>query len=167
MRQSAKERLASKVAVRSSGCWEWTAARFDTGYGAISYKGKTRYAHRVSYSEFVGAIPNGMLVCHHCDNPACVNPQHLFLGTSADNMSDKVAKGRSVRGEKSSNSKLTELEARLIKKFLKRNPPMRGQRGGPCGFLARWFGVTQTAISLIHAGKNWGWVELHPEGRGG
>lgn len=158
MRKSAKERLASKVAVADSGCWEWAGGRFDTGYGAFSVRGKTRYAHRVSYAEFVGPIPDGHMVCHHCDNPCCINPEHLFLGTAADNMADKAAKGRSNRGEKSNTSRLTERQVVVIKQFLRRHPPLRGQHGGPCTFLARWFGVTQTAISLIHAGKNWGWL---------
>jgi hypothetical protein len=158
MRKSVKERLVSKSVVADSGCWEWQGGRFNTGYGAISDKGRTRYAHRVSYAEFNGEISDGMLVCHRCDNPICVNPKHLFLGTPADNMADKAAKGRSMRGARSSTVKLTEPEVRCIKAFLRRNPPVRGSHGGPCTFLARWFGVSQTAISLIHAGRNWAWL---------
>lgn len=158
MRKSTKDRLLSKVAVKDGGCWEWSGARFPAGYGAISSKGRTRYAHRVSYAEFIGPIPGGMFVCHRCDNPSCVNPKHLFLGTPADNMSDKASKGRSMRGERSSTAKLTESEVRVIKGFLQRHAPIRGQHGGPCTFLARWFGVTQTAISFIYAKKNWAWV---------
>lgn len=158
MRMSAKDRIMGRSKISSSGCWEWTGGRFNTGYGAISYKGKTRYAHRASYAEFVGRVPDGMFVCHRCDNPACVNPEHLFLGTPADNMADKASKGRSMRGEKCNTSKLTESDARLAKAFLKRHPPVKGKHGGPCGFLARWFGVSQTAISHIYCGRSWVWV---------
>ena len=158
MRKTVKERLVARSRITDSGCWEWTGARYPTGYGAISCKGKSRYAHRVSYAEFVGPIPEGMFACHRCDNPICVNPAHLFLGTPAENMADKARKGRSMRGEKSSTAKLTKQQARLVKQFLRKNPPVRGQHGGPCAFLARWFGVTQMAISQIHAGRNWAWL---------
>jgi hypothetical protein len=159
MSASVRERIISKTRTApGSDCWEWSAGRFNTGYGAFSNGGKTLKAHRASYAEFVGPIPPGMLVCHRCDNPGCVNPDHLFLGTAADNMSDKASKGRSMRGEKNHTTKLDEANVKLIKGFLQRHPPVKGQHGGPCTFLARWFGVTQTAISFIHAKKNWAWV---------
>lgn len=158
MRMSAKDRLIGRVRVADDGCWNWTGARFPTGYGAFSIKGRTVKAHRASYAEFVGPLAIGMHVCHTCDNPGCVNPKHLFLGTPADNMADKSAKGRSMRGEKSSTAKLTAQQVVLIKKFLLRHHPIKGQHGGPCSFLARWFGVTQVAISQIQAGRNWGWL---------
>lgn len=160
MRPSVKDRLMAKVSVSDAGCWEWRGGMLGGGYGAFSKGGRTLYAHRASYAEFVGDIPCGMFVCHRCDNPKCVNPQHLFLGSPADNMRDKAAKGRSMRGEKSSTAKLSQSNVIVIKKFLEIHPPVRGQHGGPCSFLARWFGVSQTGISLIHAGKNWAWLEL-------
>jgi len=158
MRQTVRERLLSRSTITERGCWEWSGAKFNTGYGACSHRGRSRYAHRVSYAEFVGPIPEGMFVCHRCDTPSCVNPSHLFLGTPADNMADKAAKGRSPRGERCNTAKLTEAQARLIKAFLKRHAPVKGQHGGPCTFLARWFGVSQTSISFIYAGRNWNWL---------
>ena len=75
-------------------CWEWLGACSEKGYGICSKYGGTRLAHRVSWMEANGQIPYSMLVCHHCDNPPCVNPNHLFLGTMKDNLDDCIAKNR-------------------------------------------------------------------------
>ena len=93
-RPSLEERFWSKVE-RSEGCWVWTRATFPTGYGKFrSWGGRTEYAHRVAWVLAHGAIPKNGYVLHRCDNPPCVRPDHLFLGTAEDNMHDMIVKGR-------------------------------------------------------------------------
>lgn len=81
-----------------SGCWEWTMAKAPTGYGILTLARVKRYAHRTAYELANGPIPDGLFVCHHCDNPPCINPAHLFLGSQKDNMQDASRKGRSRGG---------------------------------------------------------------------
>jgi hypothetical protein len=77
-----------------TGCWNWILSKTESGYGTITYKSKYYRAHRFSYMTFVGEIQEGMIVLHSCDNPACVNPEHLSIGTNLDNSRDMVKKGR-------------------------------------------------------------------------
>lgn len=83
---------------RISGCWEWTSNKCRDGYGKTSIRSKEIRAHRASWIMYCGPIPDGLCVCHTCDNPGCVNPGHLFLGTVGENNSDRSRKGRSVSG---------------------------------------------------------------------
>lgn len=97
---SLKERFESKyIPEPMSGCWLWLDKLTRDGYGQMTYKMKSMRAHRWSYSIHVGPIPNGLLVCHKCDTPACVNPKHLFVGTVKDNTEDMIKKGRGLNNK--------------------------------------------------------------------
>lgn len=84
------------------GCWTWLASKKHDGYGKRKHNGKMTTAHRVSFEMEFGPIPDGLAVLHRCDNPPCVRPDHLFLGTQQENIADMVAKGRHSRGAKHS-----------------------------------------------------------------
>ena len=90
----AHERLLSSVRFGASDCWHWCGVTNNFGYGRFSFRGRTQVAHRVSYETFCGPIPEGMSVLHRCDNPSCINPDHLWLGTYSDNRRDCIAKRR-------------------------------------------------------------------------
>lgn len=95
LEQSAIERFWAKVRRLSDGdCWNWLGARVTAGYGQFRVNGSLYYAHRYSYEIHYGPVPDGMFICHGCDNPLCVNPLHLFVGTQSDNMIDMWNKGR-------------------------------------------------------------------------
>lgn len=103
---------------RSGGddlCWLWTARLTHGGYGQIKWGGIYRKASRVSYELAHGKFPDELFVLHTCDNPQCVNPSHLFLGTQQDNMDDKVNKGRQARGERHGQCKLTDAQVSEIR----------------------------------------------------
>ena len=101
-------------------CWEWTGYKNDKGYGIINLRGERLMAHRMSYQLAGHTIPAGMYVLHHCDNPGCVKPKHLFLGTIADNNADMDAKGRARRvgaqsGARNPSARITEADVRAIR----------------------------------------------------
>ncbi len=130
------------VKKRKNKCWEWVASTDADGYGAYLH---TR-AHRFSYQLKNGVIPDLMSVCHTCDNPTCVNPAHLFLGTTQDNNKDCVDKQRNAFGEKSGKSKLTEKEVIQIRKLFKTTNRIK---------LSEIFGVHKDTISAIIHRKTW------------
>lgn len=101
----------------SGTCWEWVGSKDKDGYGKACYKFKRERAHRLSYRVFKLQDISNMLVLHTCDNPSCVNPEHLFLGTHKDNMLDKKTKGRQLKGEEIGNSKLKESDIFEIRKL--------------------------------------------------
>lgn len=103
-------------------CWPWTGSLDYRGYGAFTMNGQAMKAHRASYLLFKGPIEKGLVVMHSCDNPSCVRPLHLSLGTHKDNMADMVKKGRSskLRGDASPATKLTEADRVLIRAIMER-----------------------------------------------
>lgn len=138
-----------------SGCWIWDGnINTASGYGRLFFEGRNLMAHRVSYELHHGPVPAGMHVCHKCDNPPCVNPDHLLPGTDADNVADKMSKGRwgggPLPGERNHNSKLTDAQVSEIKGLLKL-PNFRGK----CAQLGRAFGVDECAIHHIKSGRAW------------
>lgn len=142
----------------NSGCWLWTAFA-DGGYGRIRVNGRVEVASRASWRAFVGEIPDGKSVCHKCDNPICINPAHLFLGTHAENMRDMAQKGRSAktggfrsRGEDSPNCIISEEIVREIKSSRNRGDGVR--------FLARTFGLSHSHVSKICRGLKWSHITL-------
>lgn len=152
------DRFWSKVD-RSRGddaCWTWTAGRSQQGYGWFYFKPKTpRQAHRVAMEMYLGhPIPPRMHVLHRCDNPPCVNPRHLFLGTNAVNVADRVSKGRSATtalgmpGERHPNAKLTEGRVAEIRALLRSGCYSHAQ-------IAALYGVSASLIQGINAGKYW------------
>lgn len=131
-------------------CWEWQGAKGSGGYGHISDGGKLRSAHRVSYELSVGPVPEGMCVCHRCDNRPCVNPRHLFAGTHQDNMDDMARKGRNAqpKGEAKPNAKLTDADVRAIRSSPK-----------PKKSLAEKYDIDLGTIYKIKARQAWSHVE--------
>lgn len=140
-------RFEAKFDPDESGCWNWVAYKDKNGYGNFQYLGKSWKAHRISYELYRSKVPDGSLVCHSCDNPSCVNPAHLFLGTPMDNMKDKVTKGR-MRGNwipgKSHGTKLTELQVLQIRADTRSRPT-----------IAKEYGVSRPLVSLIQRRKIW------------
>lgn len=139
-----------------SGCIEWQKRRNSCGYGTISYRNKSWLAHRLKWTLENGAIPEGMNVCHSCDNPACINIEHLFIGTQADNVSDMVNKGRGCSpgnpGEKHHNAILSADDVAYIRNELANR---KHGKDGTNGRLARKFGVSEAAISNINKDRRW------------
>lgn len=146
-------------------CWPFLGARTTKGYGCYRFDGRQQMAHRVSYQLTRGAIPAGLLICHTCDNPPCVNPAHLFLGSYADNNRDASRKGRAAFGDRNGtrthpevvkrgganpNAKLDEDAVRWIRVMYSLGSTQRE--------IAEQFGIAQTVAGDAVTGRQWGHV---------
>jgi hypothetical protein len=145
-----------------SGCWLWTGCVDKDGYAVLGKRPNAKQqpwrAHRAAWETHRGSIPDGLCVLHRCDIPSCINPNHLFLGTIADNNKDRALKGRGSKiyptpksGEENCNSKLKNHDVRSIRAALKAGATKKG--------LARKYGVSDTLIRYIAIGRSWGGIE--------
>jgi len=147
-------RLANGLAAAPDGeCWEWTRVRNQYGYGQLRIGGRMVYAHRLAYELGVGPIPSGMHVLHQCDNPRCINPAHLSVGTQSQNMKECSQRGRAripkpiMQGEDNGAAKLRTEDVLSIRRLLSSGWRQRD--------LAEIYGVSQGAITNIKTGKSW------------
>jgi hypothetical protein len=152
-----KEYIYENSEIDINNCWIWKKFN-NKGYGMSGLKGKSIKAHRLSYLTFVGEIPNNLHVLHNCDNPACVNPKHLFLGDHQDNMNDKVNKNRQSKGEDHGNSKLLQKKVNEIRTLW--SAELAGRAKGKDvqltqKELAKRFRVDRTTINRIINNRIW------------
>ncbi len=135
----------------TTGCWIWQKGKSTHGYGVKVIDGRKDYAHRHYYEMAYGPIPEGMDVCHQCDNPSCVNPAHLFLGTAKDNALDMVSKGRArnriFQGEDNGHSRFTESQIREMRALYASGVYQRE--------IAEQFGTSQSAVGEIVRCETW------------
>lgn len=144
--------LSTHTKDHKTGCWNWTGSTFSfTGYACLCL-GTRHLSARLSYVTFRGCIGTS-LVLHRCDNRLCINPDHLFLGTNADNSKDMKDKGRSLYGEKNHAAKLTEEDVLRIRELMK--------QGIKPTVIAREYGVTSTTIYYIRNGKSWSYLSAN------
>jgi len=145
----------------SDACWPWMGATMPKGYGEIEINGRPQLTHRIAYQLSIGPIPDGLFVCHHCDNRRCCNPAHLFVGTNTDNMRDCAQKGRNgaknhpenmARGTHNGNSRLTEEVVRAIRADYARMPRPNQRQ------LGREYGTSGTTIAAVVKRKTWAHV---------
>lgn len=162
--QSFVDRFWIKVDRKSdSECWNWNASLAGKGYGQVKppkgFGRRNFYAHRVAFTLTYGGIPDGLEICHACDNPKCCNPKHLFAGTRAANATDMAMKMRSTWGERSGTAKLKSQDVIEIRGLLSEGLPQQA--------IAKQFGISQIQVSRIHTGKRWKKLEpLDPPARG-
>lgn len=145
--------LWSKCAKRKNGCWEWVGTKDKNGYGKTKANGKTIKPHRISYAIANGDFDQSFYVCHKCDNPSCINPDHLFLGTNSDNQKDCVRKGRKPNrdGENHPLAILSDSDVLQIRARYKR-------RVVTAIMLAKEYGVSRQQVLRIIHGHRWGHI---------
>jgi hypothetical protein len=146
-----QKRFWDNVVVSKSGCWEWQGSVFkNTGYGCITINSKPCLAHRVSYEQSYGEIPNKLMILHKCNNKLCINPEHLYAGTHNDNMKD-MANADTLKGERNANSILTEKQVKEIKELISERKMFYKD-------IADRYGVRRQTIKDIALGRTWSWL---------
>lgn len=156
------ERFMNSVHVGDGDdCWLWTGQLFEAGYGKFcgpAPESKTLQAHRFSYELHRGPIPDGLMVCHTCDNPPCVRPDHLFLGTAKDNTQDAISKGRMAVGSANPRALVTEADVMLIRHKYSIAPLSSGgkkKKAGTIKRIAAAFGLSEGTVNDIIYGRSW------------
>tara|TARA_B100002049_G_scaffold95865_1_gene70899 strand:- start:514 stop:1146 length:633 start_codon:yes stop_codon:yes gene_type:complete len=143
------QRASDYVQKTPNGCWLWNGPMRSSGYGYLEVKGKKISMHRYFYEKNVGAIPDKYVIRHTCDNPRCVNPNHLLAGTPADNSRDMVIRNRSAKGENVATAVLTSKDVLAIRKSNKPNT-----------YWARRLGVCKSTIRYARIGETWKHLEV-------
>jgi hypothetical protein len=144
---SLKTRFENKVESMEGPCLVWKARRNAKGYGTIKIDGKSVLAHRVAYELYIGPIPEGLCVCHRCDHPSCVNPEHLFVGSHKDNMDDRDRKCRSkgAIGSRNTKAKLTAEQVLVI----------RADSRLPYRIIGNDYGISPAQVCSIKKKRTW------------
>jgi HNH endonuclease len=140
--------------IKGSPCLVWTRSQNNKGYGNIWWKGRVEKAHRMSWTAFVGPIPDGLHCLHHCDWPGCIRLDHLYLGTNKDNVDDRERRGRANHpfGEAHGNAVITELQASEIKWLVLYSDYTLQE-------IANWYDVRISMVSDIKKNHTWAWLE--------
>ena len=154
-----EELLQNIVVDPNTGCHVWQRATNSFGHGALVFDGVQWLAHRLAWTLANGPIPKGKYVLHRCDNPPCINLEHLWLGDNRDNVADMVAKKRHARGQWNGGAKLTNDQVQQIRKLLDEGVLTQIE-------IAEKFGITQTTVSNIKRGISWGWLAWPNRNRG-